>query len=123
MCKLELPTMSVPQKQRGRSETYDASLKIAVARDYLTSNLGFTKLAQKYNLPGEATARYFLKWYQRKYPEGTVVEVGKETQKHSVPGRTEADLKITALEMLIENASKELGIDLVKKFGTKQPKK
>jgi hypothetical protein len=25
--------------------------------------------------------------------------------------------------MLIENASKELGVDIVKKFGTKQPKK
>ena len=35
----------------------------------------------------------------------------------------EANLKVTALEMLIENASKELGVDLIKKFGTKQPKK
>jgi len=35
----------------------------------------------------------------------------------------EAQLKITALEMFIEIAGKELGVDLQKKFGTKLSKK
>jgi hypothetical protein len=35
----------------------------------------------------------------------------------------EALLKVEALELLIANAQKELGIDLVKKLGTKQPGK
>ena len=37
--------------------------------------------------------------------------------------QTDGNLKIIALQMLIENASKELGVDIVKKFGTKQPKR
>jgi len=32
----------------------------------------------------------------------------------------EANLKIAGLEMLIETAQKELGVDIVKKYGTKQ---
>jgi len=35
----------------------------------------------------------------------------------------EDSLQVIALQMLIENASKELGVDIVKKFGTKQPGK
>ena len=34
-----------------------------------------------------------------------------------------ANLKITALEIMIEKANKELDIDIVKKSGTKQPVK
>jgi len=32
----------------------------------------------------------------------------------------EANIRITALEMMIKNAEQELGIDIVKKSGTKQ---
>jgi transposase-like protein len=118
--------MSIPKKQQGRADIYDPPFKIAIAREYLTTSLGFTKLAKKYNLPGEATPRYFLRWYRCKYPDG-IVEQTVELNNAEVPAGDkelkEANLKITALEMLIENASKELGIDLVKKFGTKQSKK
>lgn len=117
---------NIPKKQRGRAEVYASAFKIAIAREYLTTSLGFTKLAKKYNLPGEATARHFLRWYRGKYPDGTVEET-VEMKDTKVPAADkelkEANLKITALEMLIENASKELGIDLVKKFGTKQSRK
>ena len=116
--------MTIPEKQRGRLDTYDASLKIAVAREYLTTDLGFTKLAKKYNLPGEATARHFLRWYRKKYPEGTIDEIiDKHIVVEPLIDSETANLKIMALQMLIEKASKELRIDLVKKFGTKQPKK
>jgi transposase-like protein len=117
--------MNIPKKQVGGLETYLPSFKIAIAREYLTTSLGFTKLAKKYNLPSEATPRYFLKWYRNKYPDG-IVELPAE-DKGEVPKEydelKEANLKVTALEMLIENASKELGVDLIKKFGTKQSKK
>jgi hypothetical protein len=53
-----------------------------------------------------------------------VVEDVPDQMNHAVNRElTEANLKITALQMLIENASEELGVDLVKKFGTKQPDK
>ena len=53
--------MNIPKKQGGGSETYLPSFRIAIAREYLTTSLGFTKPAKKYDLPGEATPRYFLK--------------------------------------------------------------
>src|SRR5690242_11313987 len=99
--------MSIPKKQQGREDIYDPAFKIAIVREYLTTPLGFTKLAKKYNLPSEATARYFLKWYRRKYPNGTVEET-VELKNVDVPAEDkelkEANLRITALEMLIENA-------------------
>jgi transposase-like protein len=118
--------MNIPKKQQGRQDVYDPAFKIAIAREYLTTSLGFTKLAKKYNLPGEATARHFLRWYRTKYPDGVIEQtVGVHNTELPTEDKAlkEANLKITALEMLIENASKELGVDLVKKFGTKQSKK
>lgn len=119
--------MEIPKKQRGREDVYAPALKIAIAREYLTTSLGFVKLAKKYDLPGEATVRHFVRWYRHKYPDGKTDETPGLREAEVPPaGRqelTEANLRITALEMLIENAGKELGVDLVKKFGTRQPKK
>lgn len=118
--------MNIPKKQRGREPVYDPSLKIAISQEYFTSNLGFTKLARKYGLPGEATVRHFVRWYKKKYPEGIVTEdktVDNQPQKQSTKEIQEANLKVAALQILIEKASQEMGVDLVKKFGTKQSMK
>ncbi len=118
--------MKIPDKQRGREYVYDPALKIAIAQEYFTSDLGYTKLAHKYGLPGQATVRYFVIWYKKKYPEGLVADstiVENQSDKQLSQETKEANLKVIALQMLIENASKELGIDLVKKYGTKQSKK
>jgi hypothetical protein len=117
MCKI---VNSMNKLKQGMAPIYENSLKIAVAREYLTSDLGAGKLGLKYGLSKD-TVKWFVKWYREKYPEGIVPE------EPAVPKPTDADkalkeanLKIAALEMLIENAGKELGIDLVKKLGTKQ---
>lgn len=113
-------------KKQGNPVIYDPAFKIAVAREYLASVLGFRKLAEKYGLRSGATVRHFVKWYKEKYPNGVAEQ---ELSGSAEPiGKTdkdlkEANLKIAALQMLIEEASKELGIDLVKKFGTKRSKK
>lgn len=99
---------------------YATPLKIAVAREYLTSELGYKGLGIKYGIPTSSVCD-FVKWYREKYGDGTEGTPGAEGVDKGP--MDEANLKITALEMLIANASKELGIDLVKKFGTKQPKK
>jgi hypothetical protein len=116
--------MSLPNKG-GRSLTYATDLKIAVARDYLTSSLGYGKLAMKYNLPNADTVRYMVKWYRSVHPDlitvstpgGVVPPVPASAVDKQLK---EANLKIMALELLIANASKELGVDIVKKPGTKQ---
>ena len=110
------------KKQNNQSQPliYENSFKIAVAREYLTSDLGAGTLGAKYGLPKD-TVKYFVKWYKAKYPQGIVSEeTGTPQQSDTDKALKEANLKIAALEMLIENAGKELGIDLVKKLGTKQ---
>lgn len=116
--------MSSTYKQ-GRIPIHEAGFKIAVAREYLTSNLGYGQLASKYGLK-LTTVRFFVKWYKDQYP---LLESDAEPQSEKEPSANdislqkqlkEANLKITALEMLIENAHKELGVDIIKKPGTKQ---
>ena len=111
-------------KKMGKPPIYSPELKIAVAREYLSGNLGYGMLAKKHNLKSGDCVRYMVSWYQKRHSNAT------ETTADNQPGcgneiklLQQADLKIIALEMLIENASKELGVDLVKKFGSKQSKK
>jgi transposase-like protein len=113
--------------KQGRLPTYDNAFKIAIAREYLSTNQGYGAIAVKYNLPGPDTVRYFVNWYKNKYPEGLLKPVMREEPPledidngQISKQLKEANLKIAGLEMLIETAQKELGIDIVKKPGTKQ---
>jgi transposase-like protein len=113
----------------GRDPIHDNILKIAVAREYLSSDLGYKKLSIKYDLPGPSTVQHFVKWYKANYPTG-VPSVQPEQQAEQPITTSEvenlrkqlqqANLKVAAWEMLLENAGKELGVDIVKKFGTKR---
>jgi transposase len=109
----------------GKESVFPESFKIAVAREYLMGQLSFSQLAQKHQLPGKETARYFVKWYRNwldVQEQGSAVEPGAKTgnELELTVQLKQANLRITALEMLIQNAEKELGIDLTKKSGTKQ---
>jgi len=44
----------------GKVPTYEESLKVVIARDYLTGQLSYSQIAKKYNLPTGDTARYFV---------------------------------------------------------------
>lgn len=113
----------------GREPVYDNSFKVAVAREYLTSKLGYGKLAKKHGL-SLTTVRYFVKWYKDHYPTGqqsSEASVNESVTSASVSEVEElrkqlqqANLKVAAWEMLVENARQELGVDIVKKYGTKQ---
>jgi transposase-like protein len=111
--------------QGGLDPLFEESLKIAVAREYLTGQLSYSQLAKKYGLPSGDTARYFVKWYkqwlskQENKPDIEPVENSKETLDLAKQLK-QANLRITALEMLIQNAERELGVDIIKKSGTKQ---
>jgi transposase len=111
--------------KQGRSPIYEASLKIAIAREYLTGNLGYGKLAMKHGLPIR-TVIHFVRWYNKNYPPSTSMCSIEKPVEVADNGELEeklkaANLKITALEIMIEKANKELDIDIVKKSGTKQP--
>jgi transposase-like protein len=113
-------------KNKGRAPLYDNALKIAISREYLTSSLGYGALAKKYGFALH-TVNGFVRWYKKHYPEDLQpTDKFKEQQaadSHKEPlakQLREANLKIAGLEMLIETAQKELGIDIVKKPGSKQ---
>ncbi len=116
--------------KQGNPPIYDNSLKAAVAREYLTTNLGYGALAKKYGLPGRDVAKWFVRWYKRQDTGPVPISQDKpintavhETEKQLSEELKEAHLKIAALEMLIQNAQKELGVDILKKPGTKQSNK
>lgn len=109
-------------KKRKRTSKYDPKLRIAIAQEYLTTDLGYGSLAKKYGIAA-STVKDFVTWYRQKYTEGMEVPPTEASQVSTSEGQTDSDLKVIALQLLIENASKELGVDLVKKFGTKQPGK
>jgi transposase-like protein len=117
--------MKIPEKKRYAGK-YDPALKIAIAREYLTTDQGYDTLAKKYNI-AEGTLPSFIRWYQQRYPQGTATQQQQDGTAATISQGDQQDvqqaqLKIEALELLIENAGKELGVDLVKKFGTKQYK-
>jgi transposase-like protein len=120
------------RKKAGVPDTYPPDLKIAIAREYFSSDLSFGDLGKKYGHSRD-TVRYFAKWYKNHFPDIVVTEAtgdpGPEqhvitpVDKTTAKQLAEANLRIAALEMLIKNASKELGVDIVKKSGTGQSAK
>jgi transposase-like protein len=108
---------------QGNPLVYANSFKIAIAREYLTGNLGYGRLANKHGVT-RRTVIYFVKWYKTHYPDGNAdnppVTCKSQTEQELSKQLKEANFKIVGLEMLIETAQKELGIDIVKKPGTKQ---
>lgn len=111
--------MKLPEKRKSAGK-YADQLKLAIAREYLNSELGYKGLGKKYDIPS-ATVQDFVRWHRRKYPDDVIEPSATPLVKDKE--LEEANLKITALQMMIEIASKELGVDLVKKFGTRQSKK
>ena len=114
--------MHIPEKKHYAGK-YDPALKITIAREYLSTDQGYDTLAKKYNI-AQGTIPSFIRWYQQRYPDGAPEQQHAPAAAISQDQQDlqQAQLKIEALELLIENAGKELGVDLVKKFGTKQPK-
>jgi hypothetical protein len=106
---------------------FEESFKTAVAKEYIEGQFSFNQLSKKYNLPSGDTVRYFVRWYkqwlERCPPSGSLTSATAVNTIEAGQKLQEANLRITALEMLIQNAEKEFGIDIAKKSGTKQQSK
>jgi len=102
---------------------FEEGFKIALAREYLNGQLSFNQLAKKYNVPSGDTIRYFVRWYNKWLQQQNTFNSDSPSAAPQIELQQKLDhanLRITALEMLIQNADRELGIDITKKFGTKQ---
>ncbi|TKC04095.1 transposase [Pedobacter polaris] len=124
--------MERPRKGKAGSNpvTYDESFKIAVAREYLEGKLSQSQLGRKHGLNSGEVVRYFVNWYKKNIgksqPGATVPEdpqPSNTSQQLLAEELRLANLKITALEMMINIAEKELDINIRKKSGTKPPVK
>ena len=111
-----------PRKNKpGGKAIYDESLKIAVARAYITGNLSFSQVAEKFKIAGgREVVGGFVKWYRKHYQEELLStntsppnlnkDNNTEQQKRVKELEKElshANLKIAALEIMIEIAEKE----------------
>jgi transposase-like protein len=110
-------------KSQGRIPLYEDSFKIAVARDYILGSFSASQVANKYGLNAD-NVFYFAKWYKRHHPDPSVpAQLPDKSVPPDTAGLEEelamARLKITALEMLIRNAEREMGTDIIKKPGAK----
>ena len=113
----------------GRPSAHDTGFKVALSREYLTGTLSLRELDLKYHLqPGETG--HIVQWYRKRYADTTTDHSSDSTQQPQeavnqlqlLQELKDANLKIEALEIMIEIARKELGIDILKKSGTKQSK-
>lgn len=130
------------KKKGARDSVFDEALKIRVAQEYLQGELGYKRLARKYNIASSSTIRYFVAWYKEHFPApeqpplppGTVSVTAAELvsqnsiakpsagEKQLAKELREAKLHIAALQTMIAIASKDLGIDITKNGGAKQSK-
>ena len=128
-----MSNQNIKYKKQGRDPVYDVAFKIAVATEYLSSDLGYGKLARKYKLRSESSVRSIVQWYKEHYPQqepleqSVIAETPAPQQRPATPALVkeleQARLKIVALETLIAVASRDLGVDITKKAGAKQSKK
>lgn len=119
--------MEKPRKgsKGGRIAIYDESFKIAVASEYHIGGLSVLQLAQKHGLE-EKTIYHFLRWYKHHQLTLGVEKPSAIASADTTDLANElayAKLKITALELLISNAEREMGVDIRKKPGSKRSAK
>lgn len=123
------------KKTQGRKSQYSDSERISIAQDYLSSDLSQAEIAAKYGITSNTIVESIVRWYKKHHgtvgvspspsqappPILSAAELSQLKQKDKE--LEDARLKIQALELLIANAGKELGVDLVKKLGTKRSDK
>ena len=118
--------------QKGRQVKYDITLKRRVAKEYLEGNLSTPQIGAIFNIPHV----YVLRWAKQFSSElaediinsSMTNEEQKDfellkKQKEALKKKLEHEqMRNFALETMVDLAKSELGIDLRKNSGAKQPK-
>lgn len=118
--------------RRGRKSQHAVGFKKKVAQDYIRGDCSFAQLSVQYGVRRNTICR----WVKQFYGELSVTEPipldmteaehkeleALKKQNEELKKKLEyADMKATALEILIDVAEQQLGIDIKKKPGTRQP--
>ena len=130
---MEKAKLSLGRKgQKGRMPKYDISFIRNVAARYLQGSQSLYQLAEEFNIPPQ----YISRWAQRFSPELAEEQIiipmtdGEEKDIELLKKELESlkkkleyeQMKNFALETMVDLAKSELGIDLRKNSGAKQPK-
>lgn len=129
----------VKSRQKGNGYKYDRSFKKRVAEQYLNSDYTLMELGKMHGIPYQAISEWAYEFFgelAEQPPTNSMEnkEPSKEKQnlqdesllKQIAALKKELDyerMKTFALETMIDLAKSELGIDVRKNSGAKQPKK
>lgn len=118
--------------QKGKKGQHTIAFKLNVAKDYVNGDRSQRQVAKHYG----TNQTNVYKWAKRFYPElcglpQVTNHMTEEEQKQLEELKKQnqelmkklefADMKATALELMIDIAEKQFGLDIRKKSGTKQP--
>lgn len=118
--------------KRGRQAKHDLTFMRKVSREYLEGNLSLPQLAAKYNIARASLGRWVKQFSSELSEVITISAMTEEEQKdfellkkqnESLKKKLEYEqMRNFALETMADLAKTELGIDIRKNFGAKQPK-
>ena len=118
--------------QKGRNTKYDIALKRRVANQYLEGDLSTTQLGQIFNVPHQSISRWAKQFSCELAEDINNPPMTEQEQKdiallkkqnEALKKKLEYEqMKNFALETMVDLAKSELGIDLRKNSGAKQPK-
>lgn len=118
---------------------YPDELKRKIAKEYLSGQASYSVLAEEHGLRDKGVAQEFVKWYRRKHELCGQNEAAMPAKKEPEPVGGEqslkqqikelqkrlalSELKVEALETMIDTAGEQLQVDIRKKLGAKQSKR
>ena len=124
-------------------QRYADEFKRKVAQEYLSGRFSYAVAAEEYGLADKAVVREFVRWYRNKYelgfenehtdmaksksspataPDSAAADLQKQIKELEAALRL-SNLKVEALETMIDIAEEQLHIDIRKKSGSQQLKK
>lgn len=125
--------MNIKKSRSGRIPVYDEAFKNTVILELLSGKLSMSEAKARYGIKGDGTLYRWLQQYQtiddsvKLQPmqsdnnnQPPLPSVSLPIQKELEEALRMANLKITALETMIDIAESELNIDIRKKSATKQ---
>ena len=112
---------------------YPNDFKRKVALEYLSGRFSYAVAAEEYGLKGKDVVKEFVKWYRRNSELEQTTDTAPMA-KSKVKARTskeqelqkrikDLELKVEALETMIDIAEEQLHIDIRKKSGSQRSKK
>ena len=116
--------------KRGRQFQYDLSFMHLVVREYLLGDLSISQIAQKHNISRSQLKGWIKRFscdLSQETPIPTILteqekqdlELLKKQNEELSRKLSQAQMKITGLELMIDVAEEQLNIDIRKKSGTK----